>query len=148
METVEGQVTISAPRRAVMEVLADFSTYPDWSGFRSADVTDHDEHGRAAKVAIVLQAGPVNAHYTIAVSYLPDDGGLTWSFVEGTGIEDTAGEYRLEGDDAQTVVHYKGGADVKLPVPGFIRKKLVAEGAKMGRDKALKGLKAFVEARN
>jgi len=148
MEFVEGQITIDAPQPAVMEVLADFSTYPDWSGFSSCDVREQDEQGRASQVAIVLQAGPVNAKYTIAIEYLPEGSGLTWSFVEGSGIEDTAGEYRLEGSGDGTVVHYRGGADVKLPVPGFIRKKLLAEGAKIGRDKALKGLKAFVEARS
>lgn len=147
MELVEGRINIAAPPAAVMEVLADFSTYPAWSGFTSCEVLDRDGQGRGSKVAIVLQAGPVNARYTIAITYLPDDGGLTWSFVEGTGIEDTSGEYRLEPADGGTIVHYRGGADVKLPVPGFIRKKLVAEGAKIGRDKALNGLKSYVEAR-
>jgi carbon monoxide dehydrogenase subunit G len=147
MEFVEGQISIDAAPKAVMEVLADFSTYPEWSGFSSCEVKTQDEQGRASHVAIVLQAGPVNAKYTIAIEYLADDGGLKWSFVEGSGIDDTAGEYRLEPSGDGTVVHYRGGADVKLPLPGFMKKKLLAEGAKIGRDKALKGLKAFVEAR-
>jgi carbon monoxide dehydrogenase subunit G len=147
METVEGQIVIDAPSPPIMDVLADFSTYPEWSGFSSCEVTGTDAQGRASTVAIVLQAGPVNARYTIAIEYLLDGDGLRWSFVEGTGITDTEGEYRLEPSGEQTIVHYRGGADVSIPLPSFLRKKLVAEGAKMGRDKALKGLKAFVEAR-
>lgn len=147
MERVEGSISIAAPRTEVMAVLADFSTYPSWSGFTSCDVLRRDAEGRAEQVAIVLAMGPINARYTIAIEYLPEDGGLRWSFVEGSGVTNTEGEYRLESDGDSTTVHYSGAADANLPVPGFMKRKLIAEGQKIGRDRALKGLKAFVEAR-
>ncbi|MFP5225723.1 MAG: SRPBCC family protein [Actinomycetota bacterium] len=147
MQSVEGNIKIDAPMEAVMAVLGDFSTYPAWSGFRSCEVLSTDGEGRASKVSIELSAGPLNAKYTIAVSYLPGGTGLTWTFVEGSGITDTEGEYRLAEADGGTLVNYRGAVDMNLPMPGFMKKKLIAEGQKVGRDKALKGLKDHVESR-
>lgn len=147
MQSVEGTIEIAAPPAEVMAVLADFGTYPSWSGFNTCVVKEHDAAGRANLVAIELSAGPVNAAYTIKIDYLPEGMGLAWTFDAGTGITDTEGEYRLEEIDGGTRVHYRGAADMPLPMPGFLKKKLIAEGQKIGRDKALKGLKAFVEDR-
>lgn len=147
MQSVEGNIEIDAPMDAVMAVLADFSTYPTWSGFNSCTVTETDPQGRAGRVLIELHAGPVNATYTIAIRYLPAGAGLAWSFVEGKGITDTEGEYLLVPSGEGTLVSYRGAVDMSLPMPGFMKKKLIAEGQKIGRDKALKGLKAFVESR-
>jgi carbon monoxide dehydrogenase subunit G len=147
MQAVEGNIRIEAPMRSVMDVLADFSTYPAWSGFKSCEVVESDAEGRASKVAIELSAGPVNANYTIAIEYFPGGTGLGWTFVEGSGITDTEGEYRLSEADGGTEVAYRGAADMNLPMPGFMKKKLIAEGQKIGRDKALKGLKDYVESR-
>lgn len=147
MQSVEGTIDIAAPKEAVMTVLSDFTTYPDWSGFNSCVVQETDGEGRAVLVAIELSAGPINASYTIKIAYLPEGSGLGWTFGTGTGITDTEGEYRLESVDGVTRVHYRGAADMPLPMPGFLKKKLISEGQKIGRDKALKGLKAFVESR-
>lgn len=146
MERVEGKVIIEAPRAKVMEVLADFSTYPTWSGFSSCEILTKDDSGRATQVAIVLAMGPINAKYTIEIDYVPDVGGLRWKFVEGSGITDTEGEYLLEDEGDGTLVRYSGAADANLPMPGFMKRKLIAEGQKIGRDRALKGLKGYVEA--
>lgn len=145
MERVQGTIEIAAPPAEVMRALADFPSYPAWSGFQQCEVRATGPDGRATEVHVVLAMGPVTATYTIAIEYLDADAGLRWRFVEGSGITNTEGEYRLEAGGAGTVVHYSGAADANLPVPGFVKRKLIAEGQKIGRDKALKGLKAFVE---
>lgn len=146
MEAVEGKIQIDAVPANVMAVLADFSTYPQWSGFNLTEVRDTDASGRASRVYIELAAGPVNAKYEIAIEYLPGDGGLRWTFAGGSGITDTEGEYRLESEGDATIVHYRGAADMNLPMPGFMKRKLIEQGQKIGRDKALSGLKRFVES--
>ncbi|MGZ4213341.1 MAG: SRPBCC family protein, partial [Actinomycetota bacterium] len=56
-------------------------------------------------------------------------------------------EYRLEPDGSGTKVTYTLTLDVPIPGPGFIKKKLLAEGEKRIIHTALKGLKGRVESR-
>lgn len=147
-DRTEGTITIEAPPSAVMAGISDFEAYPEWSPeIKKVEVRDRDEQGRGSDVYYEVAAGPITAKYTLRYTYTPDDGGVTWTFVEGSGIKDMDGEYRLEPDGDGTLVTYTLTLDVPIPGPGFIKKRLLAEGEKRIIDTALKGLKGRVESR-
>ncbi|MGZ4105068.1 MAG: SRPBCC family protein [Actinomycetota bacterium] len=147
-DLTERTITIDAPQSAVMAGIADFEAYPEWSPeIKKVEIRERDELGRGSAVYYEVAAGPITAKYTLSYTYSPNDGGVTWTFVEGSGIKDMDGEYRLEPDGSGTKVTYTLTLDVPIPGPGFIKKKLLAEGEKRIIHTALKGLKGRVESR-
>ncbi len=144
-EKTEARITIEAPPEAVMAVITDFASYPEWAEIKTVDVRETGADGRATKVYFEVSAGPINAKYTLAYTYAQDR--VSWTLVEGSGLKDLEGEYALEPDGGSTTVTYRLRADVPIPGPGFLKRKLLAEGEKKIIDTALKGLKRRVEAR-
>lgn len=142
-DRTEGSIVIDAPPARVLDVIADFEAYPEWAAeFKKAEIRERGPDGRATRVSFEVSAGPINARYTLAYEYLPTDGGVTWSFVEGSPIRDLQGEYRLEPDGGSTRVVYRMAIDLGIPVLGFIKR----QGEKRIIDTALKGLKKRVES--
>jgi hypothetical protein len=81
--------------------------------------------------------------YVLAYSYKANNTGVSWTSkeIEG-GIKDITGEYELEELDAdETKVTYRMTIDLKMKLPGFVRR----QGEKAIVDGALKGLKKRVE---
>ncbi|MGO4760031.1 SRPBCC family protein, partial [Streptomyces sp. 2MCAF27] len=59
-EHTSSSITIEAAPADVMEVIADFDRYPEWSGeVKEADVLTKDDQGRAEKVRMLLDAGAI-----------------------------------------------------------------------------------------
>jgi hypothetical protein len=144
-EQTEGSITINASAEDVMEVILDYESYPEWNDLKTVSVLSTDSQGRGAEVEMSAKA-PVlgDVKYVLKYSYKADDGGVSWTtkeIVEG-GIKDITGEYVLEElDDEETKVTYRMAIDLKMKVPGFIRR----QGEKTIVDGALKGLKKRVE---
>jgi carbon monoxide dehydrogenase subunit G len=136
-------VTISASRADVMAVIADFARYPRWAAaLRSAEVVEPGEDGRARRVRFKLDAGLVRDTYVLGYTW-HDDVAVSWRLAEpGSMISEMTGEYLLADHDAGTEVNYELTVDVRVPMPGLVKRR--AE--KMIVDTALKGLKARVEA--
>ncbi len=144
-EQTEGSITINASAGEVMAVIEDYEAYPEWNDLRSVEIRSKDSQGRGSEVEMAAKA-PVlgDVKYVLKYEYKPDNGGVSWTtkeIVEG-GIKDITGEYDLEElDDAETKVTYRMAIDLKMKVPGFIRR----QGEKTIVDGALKGLKKRVE---
>ncbi|MCA1830548.1 MAG: SRPBCC family protein [Actinobacteria bacterium] len=145
-ERTEGTTSIDAPPGKILDVIADFGSYPEWAEVKKAEVRETGNDGRPSQVYFEVQAGPVNARYTLAYTWRGEEG-VSWTFVEGSGVKDLAGEYVLEPAGGSTRVTYRLTVDVNIPGPGFLKRKLMAEGEKRIIDTALKGLKARVEAK-
>jgi carbon monoxide dehydrogenase subunit G len=141
MEHAEGSIVIDAPLEDVMEVLEDYEAYPE---FRTAQVRQRGEGGRATEVAFEVDV-PVlgKATYTLTYRYAPGDTGLSWVTKEARGaIRDIRGEYLLnEVSDSETKVTYRLAVEIGVLVPGFVR----TEGAKRVIENALERLKRRVE---
>lgn len=143
-DQTQGSITIDADPAAIMAVIADFDAYPEWSGseMRSVEVVAKGPDGRASTVHFDVSAGPINVSYTLAYTYEPGDAGVSWSFVEGSGLRDLTGEYVLEPQGDGTLVTYRLRLDLAIPMLGFMKR----QGEKRIIDTALKGLKARVES--
>ena len=142
-ERTEGTIRIEASPAEVMAVIADFESYPDWSGeIRKTEVLETDRQGRGKRVAFEISAGPINAAYKLDYVYHDDDGGMEWTFVEGSPLRNLEGEYLLEQDGQGTTVRYRLTVDPGIPMMGFMKR----QAEKKIIDTALKGLKKRVES--
>jgi len=143
-EETQGTITIKASAEDVMAVIEDYESYPEWNDLKSVKILKKDSQGRGSEVEMEAKA-PVlgDLRYTLKYTYKADNGGLSWTSteIEG-GIKDIKGAYELEElDDEETKVTYRMAIDLKMKVPGFVRR----QGEKTIVDGALKGLKKRVE---
>jgi len=143
MARTTSDIVIDAPADTIMDVIADFGSYPGWAtGVKAADVVDAGDGGRAKQVHFILDATPIRDEYDLGYTW---DGNtsVSWSLVEkGSMLKSMDGAYILEPiDDSSTRVTYQLAVDVSIPLLGMLKRK--AE--KVIIDTALKGLKKQVE---
>jgi carbon monoxide dehydrogenase subunit G len=141
-EETEGTTEIAASPAEIMEAITDFDSYPEWAGVKSAEVKKRDAKGRPAEVAMQVSQMGFEAKYTLAYTYAPKDGGVSWTTKEASGaVKDIKGEYALEPAGDTTQVTYRLTLELGISLPGFLRK--TAE--KTVINTALGGLKKRVE---
>lgn len=142
-EHTSSSITIEAAPAEVMEVIADFARYPDWTGeVKEADVLKTDERGRAEQVRLVMDAGAIKDDQTLAYTWTGDNE-VSWTLVKSQMLRSLDGSYLLKPTAAGTTeVTYLLTVDVKIPMLGMIKRK--AE--KVIIDRALAGLKKRVES--
>lgn len=144
MARTTSDIVIDAPADRIMDVIADFETYPVWAtGVKTAEVVSTNDSGRAQQVHFVLEAAPIRDEYDLG--YVWDASRtVSWSLAEpGSMLKSMDGAYILEPlADDQTRVTYQLAVDVSVPLLGMLKRK--AE--KVIIDTALKGLKKQVEA--
>ena len=136
-------ISVAAPRADVMAVIADFASYPEWAAaVRSAEVVDHDQGGRDRLVRFRLDAGVIKDSYVLAYDW-DGDNSVRWDLAEpGSVITALSGGYLLAEAEAGTKVTYDLAVDVRIPMPGMVKRR--AE--KTIIDTALKGLRDRAEA--
>jgi carbon monoxide dehydrogenase subunit G len=136
-------ISVAAPRADVMAVIADFAAYPEWAAaVRSAEVVDRAQGGRARLVRFRLDAGLIKDSYVLAYDW-DGDNSVRWDLAEpGSVITALTGGYRLAEAEAGTEVTYDLAVDVRVPMPGMLKRR--AE--KTIIDTALKGLRDRAEA--
>jgi ribosome-associated toxin RatA of RatAB toxin-antitoxin module len=140
-EQTSSSIVIDAGPRAVMDVIADFDSYPTWArGVREAEVLTEYEDGRAGEVRFTLDAAPIKDVYTLSYEW---DGNraVTWTLVEAKMLRAMTGAYVLTPNGDGTDVRYELAVDLSIPMIGLLKRK--AE--KVIIDTALKGLKKRVE---
>lgn len=143
-EQTSSSITIDAPPADVMDVIADFESYPVWAkGVQTAEVTKDGANGRADEVFFSLDVSPIKDEYTLAYDWAGDRE-VTWTLVEGKMLKTLDGVYTLvDRGDGSTEVTYSLALDVNIPLIGMLKRK----GEKILIDTALKGLKKRVETR-
>jgi carbon monoxide dehydrogenase subunit G len=136
-------ISVAAPRADVMAVIADFASYPEWAaGVRSAEVVGDDQGSRAALVRFRLDAGVIKDSYVLSYDW-DGDHGVRWDLAQpGSVISALSGGYLLADAGAGTEVTYDLAVDVRIPMPGMLKRR--AE--KTIIDTALKGLRDRAEA--
>lgn len=143
-DQTQGSIDINADPAKIMAEIADYESYPEWSGeIKKTEVREQGADGRAKQVYFEVAQGPLKADYVLEYTYKPDDAGVSWTFVEGHNIRDLTGEYVLEPSGDKTKVTYRLRVDTPIPMLGFVKRQL----EKRIIDVALKGLRKRVESR-
>ena len=144
-ERTESSIDIAASPGAVLDVIADFDSYPEWADeVKKVSVLSEDGDGWADQVEFTLDAGAIKDTYVLDYDWdVTDDGTgvVSWSLVTAQVLKAMNGSYTLKGDEAGTTVTYRLAVDVKIPMLGMLKRK--AE--KVIIDTALKELKKRVE---
>ncbi|MBQ0829986.1 SRPBCC family protein [Streptomyces tagetis] len=141
-EHTSSSITIEAAPAYVMEVIADFARYPEWTGeVKEAEVLAAGADGRAEQVRLVMDAGAIKDDQTLAYTWTgPYE--VSWTLVKSQMLRSLDGSYQLKPSGKGTEVTYRLTVDVKIPMLGMIKRK--AE--KVIIDRALAGLKKRVES--
>ena len=142
-DKTSSSIGVSAARDTVMNVIADFGSYPDWaSGVKSAEVLEADADGRARRVRFRLDAGVIRDSYVLAYEW-DGDTAVRWQLDEpGSMVTEMAGAYELTDDGAGTKVSYELTVGTRVPMIGLLKRR--AE--KTIITTALKGLKSRAES--
>jgi ribosome-associated toxin RatA of RatAB toxin-antitoxin module len=144
-EQTEGSTRIHASPAAVMAVIADVAAYPEWAeGVRGVEVVAADASGRPERAAFRVGMAGIEAAYTLAYTYAPNDGGVSWTTESASGaVADVRGEYRLSADGDGSAVTYSLRVEPGIPLPGYLKRHVEQSIV----DAALDGLKRRVEGR-
>ena len=140
-------MVINAPPQRCFEVALDFERYPEWAAdIKSVTVLERDEEGRGLRVQFRAAAFGRSTSYTLRYDYARAPLELAWVQLIGDLTRRLDGAYIFSatssGADAATEVTYHLVAELKLPIPGFIKRR--AEGRIVHT--ALRELKARVES--
>ena len=144
-DRTESRITIEAPAAAVLDVIADFDAYPEWTGaVKHTETLVTDDDGWAEQVRFTLDAGAIKDTYVLGYDWDVDQDGsgtVSWHLVEGQVLKAMEGAYVLRSSGTGTDVTYRLMVDLKIPILGMLRRK--AE--KVIIDTALNELKKRVE---
>jgi ribosome-associated toxin RatA of RatAB toxin-antitoxin module len=145
-DRTESTIVIGAPPAAVLDVIADFEAYPEWTGaVKRAEVLLTDDDERPVRALFELDAGAIRDTYTLDYTWAVDDAGvgsLSWTLHEpSTVLKALDGTYELHPATGGTAVRYALAVDLRIPMLGMLRRK--AE--KVIIDTALNELKKRVE---
>jgi uncharacterized membrane protein len=141
-ETTSSTIQIAAPVAAIMSVIADVESYPQWiSGLDSVEVTKPGPGGRPLAARFVGNLGMVKDSYTVGYEWQESE--VSWHLLEGDKLTALNGRYACEElPGGQVEVVYELSVGLAVPIVGMLRRR----GEKVIVDSALKGLKARVEA--
>jgi ribosome-associated toxin RatA of RatAB toxin-antitoxin module len=145
-DRTESSIDIAAKPGEVLDVIADFESYPEWATeVKKVSILTEEGDGWADQVQFTLDAGAIKDTYTLDYEWDVTKNGtgvVSWGLVEATVLKAMNGSYTLvaNGKDATTVT-YRLAVDVKIPMLGMLKRK--AE--KVIIDTALKSLKKRVE---
>jgi ribosome-associated toxin RatA of RatAB toxin-antitoxin module len=139
-ETME----IAAPPARVHAAIVDIEAYPSWAkDLKAVSVDSRDDAGRAREATFRAAAMGRSTSYTLRYTY--DDHRISWELVRGDITRRLDGSYLLEaveGDPDRTRVTYDLSVELKIPLPGFVKRR--AEGRIVHT--ALRDLRSHVES--
>lgn len=141
-EHVTERMIIRATPEQCFAVLTDFDRYPEWAAdIKSVQVLERDDHGRGIRVTYRAAAFGRSTSYTLDYDYAGAPKHLGWVQSRGDLTNRLDGAYVLEpaGDDTEVAYHL--AVELKVPLPGFVKRR--AEGRIAHT--ALRELKARVE---
>ena len=135
-------ITVQADPAAIMAIIADFASYPDWAGpVKSIEVLNEHPDGRAKQVRFHVEIMGLSDSYTNEYTW-DGDRRVDWTMIEGKSQKSQLGSYELAKAGAATELTYDLKVEIAIPVPGLIRRRLQGKVV----DTALKDLKRRAEA--
>jgi ribosome-associated toxin RatA of RatAB toxin-antitoxin module len=126
-ETAHERIQIAADPQRCYEVATDFERYPDWAkDIKEVQILERDDQGRGAKVEYRAAAMGKSTRYVLAYDFSEAPAAFTWEVVESDMLRQLDGRYGFEADDGGTRVTYDLTADPKVPLPGFIKRRVAS----------------------
>jgi ribosome-associated toxin RatA of RatAB toxin-antitoxin module len=128
-EQVAERAMIRATPEALFAILTDFESYPSWSGdVKAVRVLERDEQGRGIKVVFRVAAFGRSTSPTLVYDYSGAPWHLSWVQESGDLTRRYDGSYSFEaseseGDSEETEVRYTLTVDLKVPLPGFVKRR-------------------------
>ena len=141
-EQTTSSIVIAADAASVMEVIADFRSYPEWAqGVKRAEPVG--AAGRPPPGGVLRARREPDQGRLHPGLRLARDDEVSWTLVEGKMLKAMDGAYLLDDrGDGTTEVTYRLAVEISIPMIGMLKRK--AE--KVIIDTALKGLKKRVES--
>jgi hypothetical protein len=136
-------VQVAAPFDDVMATIRDVESQVTWiPEILEAELLEEYEESGLPATARFRAAAPVGSdEYTL--EYDHTDAGMSWSLVQGKLQTGQEGEYTVRPvDDATTEVTYRLRISHHLPLPGFVRNRVI----KGLVENTVDGLKSYLEA--
>jgi len=145
-DRTESSIDIAAKPGEVLDVIADFESYPEWATeVKKVQVLTEEGDGWADRVQFTLDAGAIKDTYVLDYEWdvrTNGTGVVSWQLVEASVLKAMNGSYTLAAKGREeTTVTYRLAVDVKIPMLGMLKRK--AEKVIIGT--ALKELKKRVE---
>ena len=137
------QFEIAAQPAAVVAALVAVEDLPTWSGpHKSVSVESRHADGRPHHVRADFGAVGLTDHQ-VSVMIWDGDARMTWTLTESTMQSVQTGSYTFTATPTGTRIDFELEIGPKVPLPGFIVKKVV----KIAMDTASKGLTKYVASR-
>ena len=135
-------VTVTAPIDTVLATIRAVDQEPDWvEEIRSVEVLSSDADGLPLEAHLTAAAPVGTDEYTLAYTHRAD--GMDWSMIKGKLQTGQDASYTLRAvDDTHTEVTFDLRISHNLPLPGFLRRKVIGDLA----TSRVKGLTKRVES--
>jgi ribosome-associated toxin RatA of RatAB toxin-antitoxin module len=140
-DQASSSITIDAAPDAVLAVIRDLDSYPQWAkGISKAQIDENGALGPAKATFTANQSG-FSDEYTLLYDWKPD--GVAWTLDGPTTVQKAQrGSYQLSPEGSGTKVLYLLSVEMKVPMIGIMKRRI----EKMIIDAALSGLKKRVES--
>ncbi|MCC5953009.1 MAG: SRPBCC family protein [Acidimicrobiia bacterium] len=118
-------ISVDAPLVAVFAVLVDLERYTEWvPDLKQVDVIERDDDGRGTLVEFRAAGLGRSTTYRLRYDYSDAPASMGWTLDGGDIQRAIDGSYRLEAlDDDRTEVVYELAISLKVPVPGFVKRR-------------------------
>lgn len=126
-DRTRSSVDIAAAPGEVLDVIADFGTYPEWAEqVKECEVLTEDGDGWADQVEFTLDAGAIKDTYVLEYDWdVAEDGTgvVSWHLVRANLLKGLTGSYTLEEAGKGTRVTYDLEVDLTMPMIGMLKRK-------------------------
>ena len=142
-DTARAEQRIEAPTADVLATIHDVASQAEWiPEIREVEVLEVDAQGRPLRATLAASTAVGTDRYTLAYTHRAD--GIRWTMERGrlqTGQEGDLSAVPA-ADGSGTTVTYELTIEHPLPLPGFVRSRII-RGLVTG---SLEGLRARLEA--
>ncbi len=122
MVTESREVAIEATPEAIMAVLFDLESLPEWSSaHQEVEVLERDGQGRPTRARQVLKVVGVTDEQELAYTVHSD--GVSWTLVGAQQQRAQDGRYTLTPQGSSTHVRFDVTVEPLVPLPGFLVKR-------------------------
>jgi ribosome-associated toxin RatA of RatAB toxin-antitoxin module len=137
-------MVVQAAPDLCFRVASDMESYPQWlPDVQQIGVLERDGEGRPCTVAFQVGAFGRSANYILIYDYSKAPDSFSWSQRDGDLTYALDGSYHFSANgDGLTLVHYELSVGLRVPIPGFVRRRAEA----LITQAALRDLKARVES--